>query len=433
MKFEELNIKQEIKDNIKQIGYEKLTEVQEKALDFALNGNDLFVRSQTGSGKTMAFAIPLVNNLTPNKGIEALVVCPTRELAMQVSKEIKKLVSQENQNQVVAVYGGADMVRQIKALKQGAKIVVGTPGRIIDHINRHSLKLHTIKTVVLDEADEMLNMGFIADIESILKATPKIKQTMLFSATYPENIKKLAKNYLIDAKNIEIGIENQSLSNIQQEYAIIKKQNKKQALLEILNSRMPFTSIVFCNTKDMSSEVASFLRKNKILAQALNGDMSQFERNRVMQNVQDGKTAVLVATDVASRGIDINDVDYVFNFDMPKTTEYFLHRIGRTARAGKNGHAVTLISTENDMQLLKNVEQQTYSTIDKLDMGELNFYFYNTKPKKYNTKNYGKEKSQRISERFGGVFDRIGQYTNAQGLKKTSHKNKCKSTKKRDF
>ncbi len=425
MKFEELNIKPEIKNAIADMGLETLTEVQQKATPLALMGTDLFVRSETGSGKTLAFGIALVNNLLEIKGVQSLVICPTRELAMQVAKELEKLTKYLHSESVVAIYGGADMGRQIKALKsETTKIVVGTPGRILDHISRRSLKLHTIKTVVLDEADEMLDMGFKQDIEKILKGMQKLRQTMLFSATYPENIKELANNILNNPQKIEIGIENQSLSNITQEFAIVKKDNKKDAVLKILTQRNPYLSIVFCNTKAMSSSVANFLSKNKISAKVLHGDMSQFERTRVMREVREGKIAVLVATDIASRGIDIKDVDYVINFDMPQTLEFFLHRIGRTARAGKEGRAITLVSTQDDMALLNEVQEKTNSEIEKADLGELNFYFYNTKTAKktylksqtnlkiLNNKkrSYAKQKAQKISARFGGVSERISQY-----------------------
>ena len=446
MKFENLNIKSEILKAISEMGFTNLTEVQQKATPLALQGKDLFVRSETGSGKTLAFGIALVNNIMDIKGVQSLVICPTRELAMQVAKEIEKLTKYINPESVVAIYGGADMGRQIKALKSNnVRIVVGTPGRILDHIARRSLKLHTIKTLVLDEADEMLDMGFKQDIEKIIKSMQKLRQTMLFSATYPENIKELAKSILTSPEKIEVGIENQSLTNIMQEFAIVKKQNKKEAVLKILTQRNPYLSVVFCNTKTMSASVATYLSKNKISAKALHGDMSQFERTRVMKEVREGKIAVLVATDIASRGIDIKDVDYVINFDMPQTMEFFLHRIGRTARAGKEGRAVTIASTPDDMALLTEIQQLTNSTMEKFDLGELNFYFYATQKatKKSNLKrnqennkkeSYAQQKAKKISARFGGVSARISEYQKQESTshKKNSHnkKNNRYKTKK---
>lgn len=445
MKFKELNIKSEILKAIEEMGFVNATEVQQKATPHALQGSDLFVRSETGSGKTLAFGISLVNNLLDVKGVQSLVICPTRELAIQVAKELEKLTQFIFPESVAAIFGGADMGRQIKTLKNPlTKIVVGTPGRIIDHIERKSLKLHTIKTVVLDEADEMLDMGFKQDIEKILKGMQKLRQTMLFSATYPENIKQLTNQFLKNPIKIEIGIENQSLSNITQEFAIVKKQNKKEAVLKILTERNPYLSIVFCNTKAMSASVATFLSKNKISAKSLHGDMSQFERTRVMREVREGKIAVLVATDVASRGIDIKDVDYVINFDMPQTLEFFLHRIGRTARAGKEGRAITLISTQDELDMLKIVEEKTNSEIEKADLKELNFYFYNTpkkaqKPKFENTfksnaspkQTYAQKKAQKISQRFGGVSERISEYEKMEkssSIKKSKYASKNSKT-----
>lgn len=445
MKFKELNIKSEILKAIEEMGFVNATEVQQKATPYALQGSDLFVRSETGSGKTLAFGISLVNNLLDVKGVQSLVICPTRELAIQVAKELEKLTQFIFPESVAAIFGGVDMGRQIKTLKNPlTKIVVGTPGRIIDHIERKSLKLHTIKTVVLDEADEMLDMGFKQDIEKILKGMQKLRQTMLFSATYPENIKQLTNQFLKNPIKIEIGIENQSLSNITQEFAIVKKQNKKEAVLKILTERNPYLSIVFCNTKAMSASVATFLSKNKISAKSLHGDMSQFERTRVMREVREGKIAVLVATDVASRGIDIKDVDYVINFDMPQTLEFFLHRIGRTARAGKDGRAITLISTQDELDMLKIVEEKTNSEIEKADLKELNFYFYNTpkkaqKPKFENTfksnaspkQTYAQKKAQKISQRFGGVSERISEYEKMEkssSIKKSKYASKNSKT-----
>ncbi len=387
MRFSELEIDKKILENIESLGYNTLTEVQEKTINCVLNNCDAIVRSKTGSGKTFAFLIPLVNKILNNniKKLQSLILCPTRELAIQVKNECEKLVNGIENINVVAVFGGESLNKQIKLIKNNANIVVGTTGRTLDLIKQKVLKLNNVDCFILDEADVMLDMGFISDIENILTYIPNNSQRLMFSATFPENIKTLASKMLNNPSIIEIGIENKSLVEINEEFAIIKKQNKKQALLKILNERNYFLSIVFCNTKDMTSEVCSFLKKNKITSKTLNGDMSQFERNRVLSEFKEGKIAVLVATDVASRGLDIDNVDCIFNYDIPKTVEYFLHRVGRTARAGKTGNAITFVCSENEMELLKEIELKTQTEFEKLDLEELNFYFYKTATKhKYN-------------------------------------------------
>jgi ATP-dependent RNA helicase DeaD len=271
---------------------------------------------------------------------------------------------------IASIYGGSQIDRQIAKLKRGAQIVVGTPGRIIDLIERKKLKLQNVKTLVLDEADEMLNMGFKEDVEKILKQTPSSRQTMMFSATFPQAIKALTTAYQNNAVNIEIGELNRSLASINQNYVFVNKMQKKESLKHILNKFNPYACIVFCNTKAMADEVANFLIDFKINAAALHGDLRQSQRKKVMASVKQGKENLLVATDVAARGIDINNVDYVINYDLPNNVEYFLHRIGRTARAGKSGNAITILTTNNQLKMLKDYEKQTLSNILPLELGE---------------------------------------------------------------
>ena len=394
MKFSELELNEKLLLNLKELGFENALDVQEKAIPKILENRDAIIRSKTGSGKTFTFLLPILTKMlfAQDKGIKTVILCPTRELAIQVKTECEKLVRGIEEIRVVAVYGGDSITKQIKLIKDRANIVIGTTGRVIDLIERRVLKLNSVNTLVLDEADVMLDMGFIKDIESILKYIPQSSQKLMFSATFPENIKQLASKILVEPAVVEIGIENKSLTEINEEFAIIKKINKDRALLKLLNDRNYFLSIVFCNTKEKTEELCSFLRKNKIIAKALNGDMSQFERSRVLTNFKQGLIAVLVATDVASRGLDICDVDCVFNYDIPKTIEYFLHRVGRTARAGKMGNAITFVCCESELEILKEIQEKTQTDFEKIDMEELNFYFYNTK-KKSTVKPFNKSKT----------------------------------------
>ncbi len=372
MNISQLTINNKITDALLKCGYDTLTPVQSAVLEPALAGKDLFVRSQTGSGKTMAFAIPLVDRLTTTKGVEVLVICPTRELAQQVASETRKLTRKLGDEMVNTIYGGAPIHKQISTLKSGrTKIVVGTPGRIIDHIKRGTLYLSRVSSVVLDEADEMLNMGFLEDIQSILEHVPAQHQTLLFSATYPANIVKLANKYMKDATKIEIGVDNASLSTITQEHVHVDRRLKTAVLVDILNTRHPTLTIVFCNTKSMTETLAKLLRDNGFRASALNGDMKQSLRTKMMRNIKEGKSNILVATDVAARGIDIKDVSHIINYDIPNNSEFYLHRIGRTARAGKQGTSIAITTTKEQLRKIAEIARETKSTITRLSTGNL--------------------------------------------------------------
>ncbi|HEY8389923.1 MAG TPA: DEAD/DEAH box helicase [Clostridia bacterium] len=364
--FEELNLSQDILNALSSGGFVTPTQIQSQCIPLLLEGHDVVGRSQTGSGKTFAFGLPILEKISHEQdGINALIICPTRELALQVTDELKKISKFKNSCNVVPVYGGADMMRQIKALKT-AKVVVGTPGRIIDHIERHTLKLNNIKTVVLDEADEMLNMGFREDIETILKSTPKDRQTVMFSATMPYEIKEITKLYMNDPKYIEIGQNNSTLDEIEQHYVKVFKNQKKEALIEFLEKDSPKRTIIFCNTKRMTEELEHFLYQKGYLAYSLHGDMRQSQRQRVMRSIKAEERFILVASDVAARGIDIKDVDYVINYDLPNDLEYYIHRIGRTGRAGKAGKTLTIINGEEQLNLLKEYIKKTNSKIHEI-------------------------------------------------------------------
>lgn len=345
MRFEELDINPKILRGIQEMGYEEATPIQAQTIPAILEGRDIIGQAQTGTGKTAAFAIPVLEKIDPSdKHLQALILCPTRELAIQVAGEIRKLSAYTHGIKLLPVYGGQDISKQIRSLKGGVQIIVGTPGRIMDHMRRHTIKVDHIHTVVLDEADEMLNMGFREDIETILKDTPTDRQTALFSATMPQPILDITSQYQRDPQLIKVVKKELTVKNIEQYYFDVRPKNKAELLSRLLDMYNPHLSIVFCNTKRMVDELTSELTDRGYFAEGLHGDLKQQQRDRVMEAFRKGKAEILVATDVAARGIDVDDVDIVFNYDLPQDDEYYVHRIGRTGRAGKNGLAFTFIS-----------------------------------------------------------------------------------------
>ena len=344
MRFDEMNLNERILRAVKELGYEEATPIQTKAIPAALDGRDILGQAQTGTGKTAAFAIPLLHNIdVKNKNLQAIVLCPTRELALQVSGEFRKLSKYMSGIKLAPVYGGQDIVKQIRALKQGVQIIVGTPGRVMDHMRRRTVKLNNVSCMILDEADEMLDMGFREDIEKILAEIPEERQTMLFSATMPGPILEITKKYQRNAENIRIAKKELTVENIEQYYYEVRRSYKDEILSRILDMYNPELSIVFCNTKKKVEEVANELQNRGYFAEGLHGDLKQQQRDRVMGNFRDGKTEILVATDVAARGLDIRGVDLVINYDLPQDDEYYVHRIGRTGRAGKSGLALSFV------------------------------------------------------------------------------------------
>jgi ATP-dependent RNA helicase DeaD len=344
MKFEELNISPKILRGITENGYEEATPIQAQTIPAILEGHDVIGQAQTGTGKTAAFAIPVLEKIcVEDRSLQALILCPTRELAIQITGEIRKLAAFTHGIKMLPVYGGQDIGRQIRGLK-GAQIVVGTPGRVMDHMRRRTIRTEQIRMVVLDEADEMLNMGFREDIETILKDTPQERQTILFSATMPQSILDITKEYQKDAQIIRVTKKELTVEHIEQSYFDVRPKNKTDLLCRLLDMYKPHLSIVFCNTKRMVDELASELQNRGYLAEGLHGDLKQQQRDRVMDAFRSGAAEILVATDVAARGIDVNNVDIVFNYDLPQEDEYYVHRIGRTGRAGKQGLAFTFIS-----------------------------------------------------------------------------------------
>lgn len=363
IKFEELSISTETKRAISEIGYEFATEIQGKAIPIALSGLDIIGKSQTGTGKTLAFGIPAIEIVDKkSKVVQVLILCPTRELVLQVNEELHKLTKFKNDIKIVDVYGGVPMDQQIQKLKR-ASIIVGTPGRILDHIRRGTLKLKNLKMVVLDEADEMLSMGFREDIGTILDQTPMERQTILFSATMPPEIFALTHKYQKFPKLIEVNKNKVTLENISQFYYEVPMRRKLDALNLLLRFYLPSRAIIFCNTKKMVDDVTEYLLKQGFSVCGIHGDMKQSHRTKVMNSFKQGHTKILIATDVAARGIDVDDVEYVINYDIPQNIEYYVHRIGRTGRAGKLGTAITICSGNRQVDVLLRIGKLVKSKI----------------------------------------------------------------------
>lgn len=342
LKFEEMNLSPEICKAVLDMGFEEATPIQSQSIAEVMSGKDIIGQSQTGTGKTAAFAIPCLEMINPDdRHLQAIILCPTRELAIQVSEEFRKLIKYKENIRVLPIYGGQPIDRQIMALKKGTQIVIGTPGRVMDHMNRRTLKMETVKMVILDEADEMLDMGFREDIETILTKIPEERQTIMFSATMSKDILDLTKRFLKDPEFIKISRKELTVPNIEQVYFDVKEKTKLDALTRIIDMDNPKLSIVFCNTKRRVDEVVELLQGRGYFAEGLHGDLKQPQRDKVMQKFRNGTIEILVATDVAARGIDVDDIDIVFNYDLPQDEEYYVHRIGRTGRAGKSGKACT--------------------------------------------------------------------------------------------
>lgn len=368
LKFSDLGISAEILKSVEEMGYTQPSPIQSQAIPFVLEGRDVIGQAQTGTGKTAAFAIPIIDLVDPdfNKP-QAIILCPTRELAVQVEGEIQKLAKYYRKINSVAIYGGESIDKQIRVLKKGVQIVVGTPGRVQDHINRGTLKLQDVGIIVLDEADEMLDMGFRDDIETILKEMPDERQTVFFSATMAKPIMDLTKKYQNDPAIVKIAKKELTVANIEQVYYEVKSSMKMDLMARLINVHQFELSVVFCNTKRMTDEATENLVSRGIAAEALHGDLSQAQRDKVMNKFRKGHCKVLVATDVAARGIDVDNVEAVFNFDLPLDEEYYVHRIGRTGRAGKSGMAISMVTGRRDSYKLRDLERYTKAPITKMD------------------------------------------------------------------
>jgi ATP-dependent RNA helicase DeaD len=359
LKFSELEVSDEIKRAVKEMGFEEATPVQSQTIPLIMEGIDVIGQSQTGTGKTAAFAIPAIESIdgTKRKVTQVLILCPTRELALQCCDEFRKFAKYKQGIRAVAVFGGQPIDYQISQLRQGAEIVVGTPGRIMDHMRRKTLKFDSLSMVILDEADEMLNMGFREDIELILESVPKERQTVLFSATMPPEILRITKQYQKNPKLIKVDAPSLTVEGTEQYYCEVPKHMKMGALKNLVDYYDHQRTIIFCNTKRMVDDLADDLQGMGYLVNGLHGDMKQSIRTRVIQNFKSGKLDILIATDVAARGLDVEDVEVVINFDIPQDVEYYIHRIGRTGRAGKTGVAFSLVTGRKQVYELRSIER----------------------------------------------------------------------------
>ena len=345
VRFDELDLYPQVLRAIKEMGFEEATPIQSQAIPVVMSGVDVIGQAQTGTGKTASFGIPVLHKVDPNnKKTQVIILSPTRELAIQVSEEIRKLSKYMHGVKILPVYGGQDINRQIKALKGGAQIIIGTPGRVMDHLRRKTIRCEAVNTIVLDEADEMLNMGFREDIETILEYIPEEgRQTVLFSATMPKPILDITKKYQHDAVTIKVVKKELTVPSIEQYYYDVKRKDKTEVLTRLLDYYNPKLSLVFCNTKKMVDELSEELKSRGYMAEGLHGDMKQAQRDRVMKAFRSGRVEILIATDVAARGIDVDDVEAVFNYDIPQDDEYYVHWIERTGRAGRTGRAFTFV------------------------------------------------------------------------------------------
>ncbi|WDF83085.1 DEAD/DEAH box helicase [Lacticaseibacillus pabuli] len=358
MKFAELGLDQDLLAAVERAGFEEATPIQAQTIPLALSGKDVIGQAQTGTGKTVAFGLPLTQKVdTSDPSVQSLVISPTRELAVQTQEELYRL-GRDKHTKVQAVYGGADIRRQIKALSNHPQIVVGTPGRLLDHINRHTLKLQNLKMLVLDEADEMLDMGFVEDIESILASAPDNRQNLLFSATMPAPIMKITNKFMNNPITVKIESKELTADTIEQYYVRAKEFEKFDIMTRLFDVQGPELALIFGRTKRRVDELTKGLQARGYNAEGIHGDLSQQKRMQVLRQFKNGELDFLVATDVAARGLDISGVTHVYNYDIPQDPDSYVHRIGRTGRAGKSGISVTFVSP-NEMDYLHTIEDLT--------------------------------------------------------------------------
>ncbi len=365
--FFDMNIDAEILSALKENNIEQPTPIQKEAIPYLLEGKDVIGQAQTGTGKTFAYAIPLLERIDKRrKTVQALIMCPTRELSLQVCKEVEKLAKYTNVK-ATTIYGGESYEKQFKALAKKPQIIIGTPGRIIDHLHRGTLSFKEVSYLVLDEADEMLKMGFEEDMETILKEVPSVRQTSLFSATLPPWVKQTSKKYMQEPILVKIEQKTLTVEKIKEVLYYVKKEQKKDLIVRLLDYYQLKSVMIFANTKAMVDELVLFLQENHFKADGLHGDLKQLSRDRVMQSFRLGSVEIMIATDVAARGIDVEDVEAIINFDLPQENEIYVHRIGRTGRAGKTGLAITLATTRQSSRVQ---ELETY-TKSKMEVMEI--------------------------------------------------------------
>ena len=370
MNFSQLGLSSQTLKAVEKMGFTEVSPIQEKTIGPMMEGHDIIGQAQTGTGKTAAFAIPILERIENSGPVEALVLVPTRELSLQVANEFRRLSGNRKKINILPVYGGADMRRQLKELAKGVQIVVGTPGRVMDHLRRGSLDLMSIKTLVLDEADEMFDMGFREDMKTIINETAPDRQTCFFSATIDKEIEEFSRFYQKDPIDLAVKTKTLTVDKVDQYYLELKSSMKAEVLARLIDIYDPSLSMVFCNTKKMVDDLVSDLTKRGYNADGLHGDLKQVQRDVVMKKFRDRTIDILVATDVAARGIDVGAVEAVFNYDLPAEEEYYVHRIGRTARAGRRGLAMTFV-TERDAFKLSEITKYTKQEIEKMDLPTL--------------------------------------------------------------
>lgn len=371
MQFSDFHLSREIGKAIEDMGFEEPTPIQALAIPLIQAGRDVTAQAQTGTGKTAAFGIPIIEKIdASHRTVQAIVLCPTRELAIQIAEEFSELLAHLPRITVLPVYGGQPIDRQLRALHSGVNIVIGTPGRVMDHLRRRTLSLDEVSTVVLDEADQMLDMGFRDDIELILKKIPQKRQTLLFSATIPQPIIDISKRFMNKPEFVKVEYAELTVPQIEQSYIEVKEREKLDVLCRLIDIADPHLSIIFCNTKRRAEELAGKVKARGYRAEELHGDMKQSQRDRVMNGFRKGSIEILIATDVAARGIDVEDVDMVINFDVPQDVEYYIHRIGRTGRAGKSGKAVTFVSPK-DFTKLREIQHYAKIQIPRMPVPTL--------------------------------------------------------------
>ena len=375
IKFKELGLNEHVLKSIDEMGFEEPSKIQEKVIPVLLEGHDVIGQAQTGTGKTLAFGAPVISNIPKGNHIKCLVLAPTRELAIQVNDELAR-IAKHSKTRILPVYGGQPIDRQIKSIKRGVDIIVGTPGRVLDLINKKVIDLSKLNFLILDEADEMLNMGFIDDIESILKGANKERQTLLFSATMPAEIKKLAKRYMKkESQHISIVKNTITGSTVSQFYFEVKNKDRFETLCRVIDVDEPTAAIIFCKTKRGVDELVESMQSRGYSVEGMHGDMTQNHRMNTLRKFKEGSLEFLIATDVAARGIDVENVSHVINYDLPQDTESYVHRIGRTGRANREGIAYTLV-TAREYMTLKQIERTTKGKIKRKEIPTIDDIFY---------------------------------------------------------
>jgi len=367
-RFNELEISKETQRAIADMGFTELTPIQSQCIPLIFERKDVIGQAQTGTGKTLAFGLPILEMLEPKgRSIEAVVLCPTRELAVQVAGEMRRLAKYKKGVSVVPVYGGQPIQKQLVSLKKGARIVVGTPGRVMDHMNRGTLRLDSVRVVVLDEADKMLDMGFVDDMKTILWAMPDERQTLLFSATIPDRVMDLVDKFQKDPQMVNVAGTQVTVPQVEQAFVEVKPWTKLDVLCQLIDTYKPASSLVFCNTKRRVDDIVKNLKSRGYNADSLHGDMNQSRRDNAMLKFRKGVSTILVATDVAARGLDVSGIEAVINYDVPPDEEYYVHRIGRTARMGKSGRAFTL-ALSGELGRLRDIQEYANTRIKRQTM-----------------------------------------------------------------